>query len=192
MRPPLYILRHGQTVWNAEHRIQGRLDSALTAQGRAQARDQRKILGGCDLRDFQAFCSPQGRAFHTASLALEGLFQTIQTDARLSEISVGAFEGLRRDALLPGHKMDESEESGLDLYERAPGGEGFKGLHRRCLAFLDDLSGPAVLVTHGMTSRMLRLILLNMDISQMGALPGGQGVVYHLAYGEMKCLSIGA
>ncbi|MDW3221698.1 MAG: histidine phosphatase family protein [Paracoccaceae bacterium] len=192
MMPPLYILRHGQTLWNADHRIQGRLDSALTDQGRAQARDQHSILKRRDLTGFKAYCSPQGRAFHTASIALNGLFGSITTDARLAEISVGDWEGMRRDTLIIDRPVDESEESGLDLYDRAPGGEGFVGLHARCVAFLNDLSEPSVLVTHGITSRMLRLIVLGKDIAEIGMLPGGQGVVYHLDAGEMNCLSIGA
>ncbi|WP_299504847.1 histidine phosphatase family protein [uncultured Roseobacter sp.] len=190
--PPLYILRHGQTVWNAEHRIQGRLDSPLTAEGKAQARAQNNILRGLDLKGFQAFCSPQGRAFHTASIALEGLVPAVHTDPRLAEIFVGAWEGLRRDELVVDRPVDESEESALDLYERAPGGEGFQGLHARCTAFLADLQGPSVLVTHGITSRMLRLIILGKDIAEIGMLPGGQGVVYHLEDGEMHRLTIGA
>ncbi|WP_298911745.1 histidine phosphatase family protein [uncultured Roseobacter sp.] len=192
MIPPVYILRHGQTEWNAQHRIQGRLDSPLTEQGRAQARAQRQILGSCDLTGFQALCSPQGRAFHTASIALDGLVAAINTDQCLSEIAVGDWEGMRRDELIIDRPMDESEESALDLYERAPGGEGFVALHARCRAFLERLSQPSVLVTHGITSRMLRLIILEMDISEIGRLPGGQGVVYHLENKEMKRLSIGA
>ncbi|MFK7881066.1 histidine phosphatase family protein [Roseobacter sp.] len=192
MTPPIYVLRHGQTIWNAEHRIQGRLDSALTEQGRAQARAQNEILSKIDLSGFQALCSPQGRAFHTASIALEGIFGLIKTDARLAEISVGAWEGFRRDEVVMDQLVDESEESALDLYQRAPGGEGFHGLHARCSDFLADLRHPSVLVTHGITSRMLRLIVLNKDISEIGTLPGGQGVVYHLENGEMHRLSIGA
>ncbi|MBW4708680.1 histidine phosphatase family protein [Roseobacter sp. YSTF-M11] len=192
MTPPVYVLRHGQTEWNAQHRIQGRLDSPLTRLGRAQAQQQREILSARDLRDFQVICSPQGRAFHTASIALEGLARAIHTDRRLSEIAVGEWEGLRRNALGADQPMDESEESALDLYERAPGGEGFAALHARCAEFLADLRRPSVLVTHGITSRMLRLIILGKDISEIGMLPGGQGVVYHLEDGEMNRLSIGA
>ncbi len=190
--PPLYILRHGQTVWNAEHRIQGSLDSPLTEKGRAQARMQRNVLAQCELSGFEAVSSPQGRAFHTASLALEGLFDRIRTDPRLAEIGVGRWEGLARSELILDRSVDESEESALDLYERAPDGEGFAALRRRCAEFLDGLQGPAVLVTHGVTSRMLRLVLTDRDISEIGLVQGGQGVVYYLENGVQKKLSIGA
>ena len=181
--PPLYILRHGQTEWNAQHRIQGRLDSPLTELGRAQARQQHVTLGSRDLSGYRAFSSPQGRAFHTASIALEGLCARVDTDPRLAEIGVGAWEGLRRDQLGGGRISDESEESALDLYDRAPDGEGFAALRKRCAAFLSDLSGPSILVTHGVTSRMLRLIILDMETHEIADLPGGQGVVFHLSDG---------
>lgn len=190
--PPLYILRHGQTLWNAEHRIQGSLDSPLTERGRAQARMQRDMLAERDLSRFEAVSSPQGRAFHTASLALEGLFDAIRTDPRLAEIGVGQWEGLARGDLASDRPVDESEESALDLYERAPGGEGFAALQRRCIGFLNGLQGPAVLVTHGVTSRMLRLVLTDRDISEIGLIQGGQGVIYYLENGVQRKLSIGA
>lgn len=190
--PPLYILRHGQTEWNAERRIQGSLDSALTATGRAQADVQRRILKARNLQGFRAVSSPQGRAFQTAAIALAGLFDWIDTDSRVAEIGVGEWEGLARNALLTDSVADESEESALDLYDRAPGGEGFVRLHLRCEAFLQSLTHPTVIVTHGITSRMLRLIALDMDICEIGTLPGGQGVVYYLQNGEMQQLSIGA
>lgn len=135
---PLSILRQGQTLWNAEHRIQGSLDSPLTGKGRAQVRMQRDVLAECDLLGFEAISSPQGRAFHTASLALEGLFDAIRTDLRLAEIGLGQWEGLARGALAIDTPVDESEESALDLCELAPCGEGFAALRRRCVEFWTD------------------------------------------------------
>ncbi len=190
--PVLYILRHGQTEWNAEHRVQGSLDSPLTEEGRAQAATQRRILESLDLKGFGALCSPQGRAFHTASIALEKLVPRIDTDARLREIGVGDWEGLRRSDIMPGVQADESEENALSLYEKAPHGEGFAALRLRCQSFLDDLRGPSIVVTHGITSRMLRLILLDMDTCEIGMLPGGQGVVFHIENGQQTKLAIGA
>lgn len=187
----MYILRHGQTVWNAEHRIQGTLDSPLTDKGRAQAMMQRSLLSQSNLTGFAAISSPQGRAFHTASLALDGLFHAIRTDDRLAEIGVGQWEGLTRHELQTDRSVDESEESALDLYERAPGGEGFKALRLRCAAFLNSLHSPTVLVTHGVTSRMLRLVLMGRDISEIADLEGGQGVIFKIENGQQRKLSIG-
>lgn len=187
--PPLYILRHGETEWNAQNRLQGRFDSALTAAGKAQAQSQRAILKTCDLAGFSALTSPQGRAFHTASLALEGLVDGIVTDGRLREIGVGDWAGHTRADLMT---SEPDARDTFALYERAPGGEGFSALRARCESFLDDLDGPAVLVTHGITSRMLRLVVLGLRGDSLRELPGGQGVVFHLEGGQQNRLTIGA
>ena len=189
IHPPLYILRHGQTTWNAEHRIQGRLDSPLTDQGRTQAQHQNVILKSQNLAGFSAYCSPQGRAVETAKRALDGLNITPTYDTRLAEIGVGDWEGLRRDDLIVDRPLDESEESALDLYERAPGREGFQALHARCLAFLSDLKGPSILITHGITSRMLRVILQDLSIADIGSIEGGQGIVFHMTDGHSNHLT---
>lgn len=190
--PPVYVLRHGQTEWNAEGRLQGRIDSPLSALGHRQAQAQRDILAVCDLAGFTGFASPQGRAFHTAALVLAGQVPFIHSDLRLVEIGIGAWEGLHRDDLPLDRPIEESDEGALDFYERAPGGEGFAALRSRCQSFLDDLPGPAAIVTHGITSRMLRLILLNRDTSEMSRLAGGQGVVFSIMQGVQKQLTLGA
>ena len=184
--PPLYILRHGETVWNAENRLQGRFDSPLTARGRAQAEAQREILMAQDLSGFTAFSSPQERAQETARIALAGLLP-FQPHRGLAEIGIGDWAGTCRGTLLA--RCPEARDT-FDLYEMAPEGEGFAALESRCRAFLDGLKGPHVLVTHGITSRMLRLIVLGRDRSQLRAMQGGQGVVYYLAEGEQTRLAL--
>ncbi len=182
--PPLYILRHGETVWNAEGRLQGRYDSPLTERGIAQAHAQRKILDGLDLDGFTAFSSPQGRAFQTAAIALGGRVSDIRTDDRLSEIGLGAFAGHDRAALI----AQEQVSDGFALYERAPEGEGFAALQARCEQFLMNLTGPAILVTHGITSRMLRLVLTGRDMADLPEMGGGQGVIYEVRDAVQTCL----
>ncbi|MGC1497381.1 MAG: histidine phosphatase family protein [Sulfitobacter sp.] len=178
--PPLFILRHGETEWNAQNRLQGHHDSALTAVGKSQAQQQHEILKTRDLTGFMALTSPQGRAFHTASIALEGLVDGIETDTRLREIGVGEWAGAIREDVM---KLAPDAKDTFDLYEFAPGGEGFAALRTRCTAFLETLDCPAVLVTHGITSRMLRLIVLDLPTENLRDLPGGQGVVFHLEGG---------
>ena len=186
--PELYLLRHGQSEWNAEGRIQGGLESRLTELGRRHAAAQRAILDSLDLRGFGGWCSPQVRARQTAEIALAGTLADFTEDGRLREIGLGDWEGRLRDDLAPEFFGDESDETGVFVFDRAPGGEGFAALHARCLSFLTDLSRPAVVVTHGITSRMLRLIALGMDLAELGDLPGGQGVVYHVRDGVHRKL----
>jgi len=181
--PDLFVLRHGQTLWNAAGRHQGRLNSELTETGRQQARRQGRILAGAGLdagtTDF--YVSPLGRARQTADLALGVIGQSALVDERLKEIGFGGWEGLNSaeiDARWPENRQIADR---FDWHFSAPGGEGFDSLFTRARSFLDDLAGASVIVTHGITSRVLRGIWLGLDRDGMGRLEGGQGMVYHLA-----------
>ncbi len=186
--PPLYILRHGETEWNALGRLQGKHDSPLTAQGVEQARTQRTILGTRDLGGFAGFASPQGRARVTAEIALEGLIAPIEPADALSEIGLGEWAGKNRAEMIAATGASD----GFALYDLAPGGEGLARLRVRCTDFLKQLDRPSVLVTHGITSRMLRLILLGRENSDLREIPGGQGVVFYLNQGRQHRLTLGA
>lgn len=186
--PELYILRHGETEWNAQGRMQGALNSPLTALGRAQAAQQGAILARVDLSGFDIISSPQGRAFETAGIALAPQVSHIHTDAGLREIGVGLWAGKLRSELLGGEDVIEGPDGALELYERAPEGEGFGALEQRCQAFLSRLSRPSVLITHGITSRMLRCIATGVGPSGLENIGGGQGVVFHLKNSLQKRL----
>jgi probable phosphoglycerate mutase len=183
--PPLYILRHGETEWNASGRLQGRFDSALTPLGRQQAQAQNRILATQDLTRFAAISSPQGRAFETARIAVAGQFPAITTDPALSEIGLGDWAGRVRTEVM----AESAARDGFSLYQLAPEGEGFDALHARCLRFLRELKGPSVLITHGITSRMLRLILTGRPVGALREIEGGQGVVFFLKDGKQKRLT---
>lgn len=186
--PELYVLRHAETEWNEAGRLQGGFDSALTARGNAQAQAQQQILTGRTLQGFRAFTSPQGRAAHTAQIALQGLDLPVTQDEALREIGLGEWAGEDRKALISKHGAAD----GFELYALAPGGEGFAALEERCRDFLTRLEGPAVLITHGITSRMIRLIVTGHPAHALRDMPGGQGVVFHLKDGIQKRLTLGA
>ena len=181
----IYVLRHGETEWNAEGRLQGALNSPLTETGRAQAQAQGKILATLDLSGFDIRVSPQGRAFETAAIALAHIVPKLHTDALLREIEVGEWSGqLKHDLRGLGHTYEETPDGPLALYEHAPGGEGFAALRARCETFLQSLERPTVCVTHGITSRMLRTVAMGRPSASLGELPGGQGVIYGVKNGE--------
>ncbi|MEQ6204202.1 histidine phosphatase family protein [Sulfitobacter sp. HNIBRBA2951] len=186
--PELYILRHGETVWNAEGRMQGALNSPLTDLGKAQAARQAAIMGTIDLQGFDILCSPQGRAFETAAIALARHVTYLHTDPDLVEIGLGDWAGKLRSELSVGTNYVEGPDGALELYERAPKGEGFKALEVRCSGFLAKLTRPSVLITHGITSRMIRAIATAEGAQGIHDIGGGQGVVYHVKDGVQKRL----
>jgi broad specificity phosphatase PhoE len=89
----VYLVRHGETVWNAEGRCQGRADTALTAAGRAQIHSLATELATVDFD--AAYTSPLPRAVRTADgiLARQGLRARHVDD--LAEISYGSLQGTR-------------------------------------------------------------------------------------------------
>ena len=182
----LYILRHGETVWNREGRMQGAMDSALTDLGHRQAVAMGELLAGFDLRGHGLYCSPLGRAVTTARLAFD---RPPIVDRRLREIEVGQWTGLTRPDILQRWPGLSDEEDMLGFYGRAPGGEGFDALWGRVCSFLSDLPGPAIIVTHGVTSRFLRTAALGLTLAELNAVPGGQGVVFRVKDGAQQTLT---
>ncbi len=181
--PELYILRHGQTEWNAQERMQGWLNSPLTAKGEQDAARQGAILRRLDLSGFAFWSSPSGRAIQTAGIAC-ATADAVHTDIRLREIGVGDWAGLLRADLPQG----EGDDPYMAQYEMAPNGEGLAAVEARARAFLDDLTGPAVLITHGITSRVIRSIVVGPTALANPTIHGGQGCVYHLSGGVQKLL----
>jgi glucosyl-3-phosphoglycerate phosphatase len=183
----LYILRHGETVWNREGRLQGALDSALTEHGVAQARCMGKALAalGVSPATHALFSSHQGRALATAQVMFGAA--SVIADPRLAEIGMGDWSGLTRTEIDAGWPGDP-EESMFDFYARCPKGEGFYAVWDRTSSFLADLTGLAVIVTHGMTSRFLRAAALGQSPLAAEAMPGGQGVIYHLTNGVLRAI----
>jgi broad specificity phosphatase PhoE len=186
--PELFIIRHGETHWNREGRFQGALDSALTDLGRAQAVAMGRTLAarGQPAPGVRLYCSPQGRAMATAALAFPG--HAVTPDSRLAEIGMGAWSGLTREEIAlrwPG----PDDEDVFDLYARCPGGESQDALWDRVAAFLGALAGPAIIVTHGFTSRFLRACALGLTPDQAGEMPGGQGVIHHLRGGTAALIA---
>jgi broad specificity phosphatase PhoE len=167
------LVRHGQTVWNAERRMQGRSDSALTAHGRAQAAQSGALIArlGFDA----AFASPLGRVRETAAImAAHGPFAPM-FDERLQEWDCGAWSGRLVD------DVERTDPTGIEGWRggdwefRPPGGESFSDVVARARNFLAD--APAVqrivIAAHGVMNRALTAALLDLtpeDIRGMAVL----------------------
>ncbi len=167
----LYIIRHGETPWNKELRLQGQTDIPLNEKGRALAA---KAADGMRNLPFDlAISSPLGRAMETAKIVLNGRNIPFLTDARIQEIGFGVMEGknIRKDV-----SEEECPEyyrffHAPDRYEPVEGGERIQDLIARTGDFLNELSrktewyGKSILIsTHGAASRALLANVTNADI----------------------------
>jgi uncharacterized phosphatase len=116
----LYLVRHGETDWNAQRRIQGSTDIPLNQMGREQAETTGRLLAR---RDWDGvFSSPLSRAFETASIiAQEVGIEGPQTIAALVERNYGEAEGLnweQVEARFPGDTPVPGRESHAEVAER--------------------------------------------------------------------------
>jgi len=162
MLPLVYFVRHGQTDWNAEHRLQGQADVALNALGRSQAaRNGRKLAELiADPTDFDFVASPLGRTRETMELTRTAMGlprDGYRVDPRLIEVHFGDWQGFtlaELDRTNPG----SSAARALDKWNFVPPGEGaesYEMLHRRVRPWFDELARPTVCVTHGGVIRTL-------------------------------------
>jgi len=188
--PELYVLRHGQTEWNEIGKFQGVMNSDLTDHGKEQARAQGRILAGLeiDMATTDCFSSPLGRTRETAALALEAIDQGLIYDGRLKEINFGKWEGLTLTEIALGWPQANVGGASHDWYFKSPEGEDFEAMSTRLQEFLDDLCGPAIVVTHGITSLVLRGLWRGLSRAEMLAQSRDQGCVYHLKDGQEHCL----
>jgi probable phosphoglycerate mutase len=186
-RPILYFVRHGETDWNLERRLQGQHDIPLNALGRVQAARCGEILGdllaanGRSVTAFDYLSSPLGRARETMELMRLGLGLDpgdYRTDARLMEMSFGRWEGFTFA------ELQSREAQALAARERdkwgfvLPGGESYAQLEVRVGAWYEGLDRDTVVASHGGVCRVLmaHLRITAPENASMGDIR--QGVVY--------------
>jgi len=168
----LIFIRHGETDWNFEGRMQGQQDIPLNANGRSQA-----TRNGERLRDFltRESIDPQTLDFVSSPLGrtratMERLRKAMGLDPaayrleeQLKEITFGAWEGFTLEELAEG-------EQDLILQRRAdkwgfvpPGGESYEMLAARIGVWLKTVDWPSVVVSHGGVYRVMRGLLEGLD-----------------------------
>lgn len=169
MYPLVYIVRHGQTAWNAEFRLQGQADTDLNVLGREQATANghhlAELVGNPEEFDFVA--SPMRRTRETmerirAAMELDPL--AYRTDVRLIEVNFGDWQSFTF-AELEKQSPGASRFRALDKWNFQPPGEGaesYQMLLERVKPCFDGMKGQTVCVTHGGVMRTLFRFVLGM------------------------------
>lgn len=151
-RMELHLVRHGQTLWNAERRIQGQLDSALDERGREQARALSPALESLDIG--AVYCSTSGRARETLSLAMARPPEPVRYRDELREIRLGTWQGrLWAEVERECPAMVEALRGADEAFD-VEGSESYAGLQRRGVAALERIVAEAaaetvLVVSHG-------------------------------------------
>lgn len=154
----LILIRHGETVWNRERRMQGQQDSPLSELGMWQARQLARRLAQ---EPFAAlYSSDLGRAHETAKCVADVAGRAILMDAGLRERHFGVFEGLTSFEIECSYPKEHLRFRSRDPEYVVPGGESAREFRDRCLRCLDLIArrhaGDTVaVVTHGLVLDMV-------------------------------------
>ncbi|TOF36830.1 phosphoglycerate mutase [Vibrio parahaemolyticus] len=166
----MFVLRHGETEFNADKKLQGHCNSSLTSKGSDQARRVGTTLKQyVENRPFRVYSSTLGRALQTSQIVCEELnysYENLNKEPRLKEFSLGEWEQRTIPSL-------EQEIPNLlaqnDWYLQAPNCETYESVRERLSSWLSDVAHDEdiVVVSHGLTGIVLRGLLLGMDYTQV-------------------------
>jgi 2,3-bisphosphoglycerate-dependent phosphoglycerate mutase len=188
----VWLVRHGESTWNAAGLAQGHCDQArLTRRGVRQAwgvadRLADRPIGALYASDLQ-------RALATAAPLASVLGLAVTRDTRLRERCLGDLEGAATAAVTPA-VSGISANRVVDPDARPPGGESLRDFHRRVAGFVADLAelrlpglpalnhspgdaGEIAIVAHGGTLRMLNAYLRGVPVEQMAWEPLGNACI---------------
>ena len=166
----VYLVRHGETDWNRECRLQGQSDTVLNEIGIELAEITAKELK--DTEFDMIYSSPLRRAYMTAEIFNRGRELEIFTDKRLLEINFGEREGHR----IPGRDEDDGNpiydfEFRTEAYNPPEGGESFDDVFARTKDFWDKVIVPLegkceniLIIGHGCMNRTIINRLLDNPI----------------------------
>jgi len=146
------VIRHGETAWNAEGRIQGHLDSSLNEEGLAQALLLGERLGDEPFDHF--YSSDLGRALQTAQPIADRSSKIPMTAQQLRERNLGIFQGLTGKQCEHRYPQDYRLFHRREVDHAMPGGESIRQLNQRVSGFFDEIAArhagqTIVAVTHG-------------------------------------------
>ena len=190
----VFAVRHGETVWNAETRMQGQLDTALNERGRWQARRAAEALAGEGIEAI--FASDLARAFDTARAVADRLDLPIAIDPGLRERSFGVFQGstyAEIDARWPAeaarwrrHEPDFGPQ----------GGETFRAFNARAVAAATRIAASQpgrtiLIVTHGGVLDCLYRAASRIDLAAPRSWQLGNAAINRLLYTEQGFTLVG-
>ncbi len=183
--PLLVLVRHGQSIWNAEDRFTGWVDVPLSEKGEGEARKAGRLLKDYDFQ--VAYTSALTRAQKTLDIMLEEMNSSIPIirDPALNERMYGDLQGLNKEAMRQKYGAEQ-----VHIWRRSydvppPNGESLKDTAARTVPFferciLGDIAQGknALVVAHGNSNRSIVMILESLNREQVVELNLDTGVPY--------------
>ncbi len=195
MRPLIYFVRHGETQWNAEGRLQGQAENDINDKGRQQADRNGERLRGLipDPHAFDFVASPMRRTRETMERVRTAMGldpNAYRTDDRLVEVSFGDWQGFTFAEL-------EAAEAGItkarkrNKWDFVPPGkdaESYQMLMERVRPWLDEVNRPTVCVTHGGVMRTIFRMIVSTQPKEAAALEIFQDRILRLQNDRLEWL----
>ncbi len=192
--PTIYHIRHGETDWNVDGRLQGWRDLPMNARGLQQAAHAAHILRelfsreGKSPEDFAYVSSPLTRATATMRILRAELKLPVEDfgcDDRLREIGYGTWEGQTLREMAEREPVVFAKRSANKWETAPPDGESYAHLAARVRAWYATLTGDTVVTAHGGTTRVLMVITGGATTEEAADRPIKQGAVYVFGQGEV-------
>lgn len=151
----LYVVRHGETIWNIEHRVQGITDIPLTEKGRREANELRDLIDSLNID--VVISSPLSRARETAKILVDSKLP-INIDDRIKERDWGLNEGADIDS------VDSWDCWDVVLNTKVQNIECVQDFMYRVSSFIEDIkirykNKNVLVVTHSAVSRVIHYLL---------------------------------
>ncbi|MBT2475466.1 histidine phosphatase family protein [Microbacterium sp. ISL-103] len=186
----VFLVRHGQTRWNLEHRMQGQLDSPLTQDGIRQAERVAERLTG---RGITTVCSsPLGRALRTSVIVADRIGADLVEVPELADVHHGDMAGLTWDEVDDRYPSARDSRADNRYGWAFPGGESYAQARSRARRALSACGwaaeGTPLLVSHEMLGRMLRAELRGLDATAALSLRHPHDVVFEIENGVERLL----
>jgi broad specificity phosphatase PhoE len=180
-RPKIYFIRHGETDWNLEGRLQGQRDIPLNDVGRVQAEEAARKLEALvpHFEDLAYVASPMTRTRETMEILRTTLGlhpEVYRLDDRLVELTFGTWEGMTwKEVRKAEPALAALREQDKWHYAPPGGGESYAMLVDRIRPILDDLTRDTVIVAHGGVARAFLSICCGVSSRQAASMDIWQG-----------------
>lgn len=192
----IYLIRHGQSEWNVQNRLQGSSDSALTEKGMNDSQKLSNYIEEEKIEIDQIYTSKNWRAIETAKIIRADKKKEIITKDALREMNSGSWQGMTWEEIKERHPEEYfSYWNQPALYRADNKGEDFRAVSKRAINFIQKLiqynkSKNILIVSHGVTLKAVLNYYQNRRINNFWDKPLLQGTALNLIKIERKEVKI--
>lgn len=167
----LYFIRHGQTDWNIEGKIQGSTDTELNSTGIRQAKEMSRKVLEAQTPISKIYSSRQKRALQTAQILSDAIHVEYEITDGLEEVNLGAWEGLTWEEVSIRYPAEYEVWYHNRRYTKAPQGESYQDMLDHVLAALHRIikenARDVAIVTHSAVIMCLQCLITDTPFEQL-------------------------